>query len=71
MNNIKKNCSKDLLRLEKNYFPGIYHEDKNISQKEFIINKLLIEEKIKKQPKFHSVERSNSFFLYYFIYFYI
>ena len=59
-------ASKDLLRLEKDYFDGVYHENKFQNEKEFIVKKFLVENKPKREkPNFQDIPRSacNLFFL--------
>ncbi len=60
--NPKKSNSKDLLRLEKNYFPNIYHEDNFNDEKEFLINKIL-RKPIQKPKMSFLPQKSDSNFL--------
>jgi len=46
---IAKGRSTDLLRLEKNYFDGIYHEDNYQGMNEFVVKKLDGKSEIQKQ----------------------
>lgn len=57
--NSKKTTSKDLLRLEKNYFSNIYHEDNFKDEKEFAINKIM-KKPISKPKMFELPKKSDS-----------
>ena len=61
---IKKNHSKDLLRLEKNYFDGIYHKDNCNDIDQFKIESLLKNNKKKEKPSIGVFENSDSFILF-------
>lgn len=55
-----KGASKDLLRLEKDYFDGIYNEKNAKNEKEFLVKKMLVDQKPKEKPKFEDIDNSSS-----------
>ena len=57
----KKTTSKDLLRLEKNYFPNIYHEDNFKDEKEFALNKIM-KQSITKPKMFEIPKKTESIY---------